>query len=167
MNSLNQTDFFPVSVINKNSSVVGKRPLSHIKWKVILCSIKTDNQSIISIKAINQLSEREIDECLLDWSTSLMACNHSKNYACVCVCVCPWVRCVRVHLCGCLCMAVSIVCLLSLTQVSNIDFTDMSQHALAQHTSKHTAFVCVYMEETMARLMFPGVKRTFRPQLHS
>lgn len=85
MNSLNQTDFFPVSVINKNSSVVGKRPLSHIKWKVILYSIKTDDQSIISIKAINQLSEREIDECLLDWSTSLMACNHSKNYACVCV----------------------------------------------------------------------------------
>lgn len=72
-------------MINKNLSVVAKRPLLHIKWKIILYSIKTDNQSIISIKAINQLSEREIDECLLDWSTSLMAGNHSKNYACVCV----------------------------------------------------------------------------------
>lgn len=41
---------------------------------------------MISVTAINQLLEREIDECLLDWSTFLVACSHSKD--CVCVCVC-------------------------------------------------------------------------------
>lgn len=40
---------------------------------------------MISVTAINQLLEREIDECLLDWSTFLVACSHSKD--CVCVCV--------------------------------------------------------------------------------
>lgn len=47
---------------------------------VLLYLIKTDNQSIISIEAINQLSEREIAECLLDWPTSLVVCCHPKNH---------------------------------------------------------------------------------------
>lgn len=118
---------------------------------------------MISVTAINQLLEREIDECLLDWSTFLVACSHSKD--CVCVCVC--VRCVRGHLCGRLCIALSIVFLHSLTQDSGIDYRGMSQHAPGPtHIKTHSLCLCLY-EGNNGRLLFPRVKRTFRPQLHS
>lgn len=74
-----------------------------------------------SVTAINQLLEREIDERLLDWSTLVLACSHSKD--CVCVHVFDMFEgtCVRVlvslcRLCACT----------PLTQDSGIDYTDMS-----------------------------------------
>ena len=46
----------------------------------------------------------------------------------------------------------------SLTQDSGIDCRGMSQHAPAKHTSKHIAFVCIYMKETMGSSCFRGLK---------
>lgn len=58
---------------------------------------------MISFTAINQLLEREIDEHLLDWSTTLVACMHSKD--CMCVCLCVWVHVFDVF--ECMCVGVS------------------------------------------------------------
>lgn len=55
----------------------------------------------------------------------------------------------------------------SLIQDSGIDYADMSQHApVPTHIKTHSLCLRLY-EGNNGQLLFPRVKRTFRPQLHS